>query len=357
VSERRGGEDAPPSSDAAATAEDLAIRDAASPGARARRGLPWLWAALFAALFAALLGRETSLAEIVARLRALPASALLGALASLALANVARAVRLRLLLPGRMSLGNAWAFNQLYTVVAATVPTGLGEAAAAWLLRRALRVPLHLGLVALFVGRFLDLIVLLALFLGVLLAGSVRLGDDGGAVVASAAGLLAVLVTLALVHLGGRARVTAWLERVARDLRPDDVVRRALRRVLPLVVDALQMVPHGTAAAQLVLATVVMQVVSLGALGSLLAGSGIAFDFATVLACFVIYILLRMLPVQGLAGIGTTAAWWALALTMLGVPSHDAATVGAVLYVAFYALLLLLGVASLPLLLRARRDA
>ena len=57
-----------------------------------------------------------------------------------------------------------------------------------------------------------------------------------------------------------------------------------------------------------------------------------------------------MLPLQGIAGIGTTAAWWAIALTMLGVPAHEAATVGAVLYVAFYVVMIALCVLCLPLL-------
>lgn len=332
--------------------ERAATAEAAAPGAR--RGRQWLVAALATLMFAALLARETSAAEIVARLRALPATALLGALASLALAGVARAVRLQLLLPSRLGLGDAYAFNQIYNVVTATVPTGLGEAASAWLMRRALRVPLHLGLVALFAGRFLDLVVLLALFLALVLGGGVELGSGSGAVVLAAAGLLALLTVVGLVHQLGRSRATALLVRTAERVGAATAVRRVARRALRLLAEALELIPDGRPALVLLVLTLVMQVVSLGALASLLSGAGHALGFAAITACFVTYVLLRMIPFQGIAGIGTTAAWWAIALSMLGVPAREAATLGAVLYVAFYALLLVLCALCLPLLLVRR---
>lgn len=307
-------------------------------------------------VFAALLGRETSTSEIVARLRAVPLGALLWALLALAAAGVARALRLQALLPQRLALVDAYAFMQVYNVVTATVPTGLGEAASAWLMRRALNVPLHLGLVALFVGRFLDLLVLLGLFLGVVLGGFVPLGEGRGPVIAAAAGLLALLAAVALVHSIGRDRVAARLEALARGIVPDVGARRTVRRGLLLACESLRLLPQGGRALRLLFLTLVMQLVSLGALHALLGGAGLPVGFATALVCFVIYVLLRMLPFQGIAGIGTTAAWWAIALSMLGVPTREAATLGAVLYVAFYVLLVVLCVLCLPILLVRRQD-
>ena len=310
----------------------------------------WLLAALVTLVFAALVGRETSSAEIVRRLHAMPPAALLWALLALALAGIPRAVRLRMLLPGQLALGEAYAFNQAYNVITATIPSGLGEAASAWLMRRALAVPVHLGLVALFVARFLDLIVLLGLFLLVVACGLVPLGDGGGTVVGAAAALLAGLAGLALVHVVGRDHVAARLESLAREIASDAAPRRAVRRALGLAAEALRLMPDGRRGLVLLGLTTAMQVLALLALLALLHGAGQRLDLAATLACFVIYVLLRMLPLQGIAGIGTTAAWWAIALTMLGVPAHEAATVGAVLYVAFYVVMIALCVLCLPLL-------
>ncbi len=326
----------------------------AALSAAARRR--WLLAALVTLVFASLVGRETSTAEIARRLGAMPPTALLWALLALAVAGVPRALRLRMLLPGKLALPDAYSFNQAYNVITATIPSGLGEAASAWLMRRALAVPLHLGLVALLVTRVLDLIVLLALFLLVVACGLVPLGDGGGAVTGAAAALLAGLAAAALVHVAGRDHVAGRLESFVRRLTPGVALRRGVRRALGLGAEALRMMPDGRRGLVLLALTTVMQGLALLALLALLDGAGLRFDLAATLACFVIYVLLRMLPLQGIAGIGTTAAWWAIALTMLGVPAHEAATVGAVLYVAFYVVMIALCVLCLPLL-RARRDA
>lgn len=315
----------------------------------------WVAAAIATVLFAAVLARATSTAEIARRLQAIPLAALLWALAALAMAGVPRALRLGMLLPGKLTLGEAYAFNQVYNAMTATIPSGLGEAASAWLMRRSLAVPLHLGLVALLVARFLDLIVLLALFLLVVVCGLVPLGDGGRAVVSAAAALLGSLIAVAVVYVVGRGRVTSWMESAARAITSDAPLRRGARRVLSLAAEASRLIPDGRCALLLLGLTAVMQVLALFALLALLDGAGVRFNLAATLACFVIYVLLRMLPLQGIAGIGTTAAWWAIALSILGVPAHEAATVGAVLYVAFYMVMLLLCVLSLPLLCTRRR--
>ncbi|HEX2677732.1 MAG TPA: lysylphosphatidylglycerol synthase domain-containing protein, partial [Polyangiales bacterium] len=198
------------------------MSDAPPPASqRSVTGRRWLVAALVTLVFAALVARETSAAEIAARLRALSLATYLWALLALALAGVPRALRLQRLLPGKLSLADAYAFNQVYNVVTATIPSGLGEAASAWLMRRALAVPLHLGLVALVVTRVLDLMVLLGLFLLVVLGGLVPLGDGSGTVIAAAAALLTGLAGVAVLHALARERVAERLEtlrdRIARD--------------------------------------------------------------------------------------------------------------------------------------------
>ncbi len=314
-------------------------------------------ATLVALAFAALLGRDTDLSEIARRIRELPPRALLLAYAWLAVAGLVRAVRLRLLLATRVPVARAYAFHQLYNVVTAVVPTGLGEAASAWLLRRALRVPLHRGLVALLVGRLLDLAVLLGLFLLVLLAGTARITLGGDALVMTAAAMLTVLLLLAVAHATAGARLARRLDAWALQIHGDHPARRLLRRGLSLLGESLRLLPHGMQLWALVVLTLATQLLSLAALHTLLGASGLELGYAEAIVCFVVYVLFRMLPLQGVGGIGTTAAWWAIALRALGVPAGESATVGAVLYVAFTVLLVLLCLTSLPLMSRGARDS
>jgi len=325
-------------------------------GRRSRRARQWLVAVLVTLIFTSVIARETSAAEIVARLRAMPATALLWAVAWLALAGATRAVRLQLLVGRRLGFTDAYAFNQIYNVVSATVPTGLGEAASAWVMRRALKVPLHLGLVALFAGRFLDLVVLLCLFLGVVLGGTAPVASGDG-IVAAASGLCVALLAVAVLHVASRGRLAPSLHAWAAARRSRHGAWGIVGTGTALLAESLSLLPEGRKAAGVVVLTVATQLLSLAALHALLAGAQVALGYASAIVCFVIYILLRMLPLQGIAGIGTTAAWWAIALSMLGVEPTEAAAVGSVLYVAFYALLLALCLMCLPMLAFARRKA
>lgn len=323
--------------------------------ARARRATlvrRLLAATLVAVAFAALLARDTGFAEIAQRLRALSAATLAAAAFWLAAAGFLRALRMRMLLPRAIGVGQAYAFHQVYNVVTALVPTGIGEAASAWLLRRSLRVPLHHGLVALLVGRLLDLFVLLALFLVVVLAGGATLATGADVLLPGAAAVSAALVALGVAHVATGGRLAALLERWATEVHAQGRARTQLRRALGVGAESLRLLPHGGRLVPLVGLTAVMQLVSLGALHALANGAAVPLTYAQALVCFVVYVLLRMLPLQGIGGIGTTAAWWTLALRALGVAHDESVTVGAVLYVAFTVLLVVLCLTALPFLLR-----
>lgn len=332
---------------------DVHARDVAAQSARRATLLRRLIAAtLVAAAFAALLARDTGFAEIAQRLRTLSGATLLAAAFWLAAAGFLRALRMRMLLPHAIGVGQAYAFHQVYNVVTALVPTGIGEAASAWLLRRSLRVPLHHGLVALLVGRLLDLFVLLLLFLVVVLGGGATLATGADVLLPGATVVAAGLVALGVAHVATGGRLAAQLERWAAEIHAQGRARTLLRRALGVGAESLRLLPHGGRLVPLVGLTAVMQLVSLGALHALANGAAVPLSYAQAVVCFVVYVLLRMLPVQGIGGIGTTAAWWALALRALGVAHDESVTVGAVLYVAFTVLLVVLCLTALPFLLR-----
>ncbi|MBY0278433.1 hypothetical protein K2Z84_24145, partial [Candidatus Binatia bacterium] len=138
---------------------------------------------------------------------------------------------------------------------------------------------------------------------------------------------------------------------------PEDGGRwRWLRRAGALLAEGVHLLPHGRRALGVLVLTFATQLPSLAALHALLHGARLPLPYTAAILCFVFYVLLRMLPLQGIAGIGTTAAWWAIALSTLGVPPAEAALVGTVLYIAFFVLLIVLCLACLPLLALSRRD-
>ena len=74
---------------------------------------------------------------------------------------------------------------------------------------------------------------------------------------------------------------------------------------------------------------------------------GIDFTLIQAAYCFGVYAVFQMVPVQGIAGIGTQAAWWALAINAAGYQGSDSIALGIVLHGTFYIFIALLGLSAL----------
>ncbi|MBI1815961.1 MAG: flippase-like domain-containing protein [Deltaproteobacteria bacterium] len=317
------------------------------PPAEIRR---WVAALGASALFVAGLIWLGALDDVPRLLRRLPGSAVALAFAWLVVAGGLRAVRLRWMLPTRPPLFTAYAINQIYNLGTAVIPTGLGEVFGVWFLGRRLAVPVGSAAAVLLIGRVLDITILLVMFLAAFVAGAVAVGSAQRALVAIALvaiGIVALAVTFRS-HLAARARVLlrGW-KQAANAPAP---LRNAVAAVLHIFDDfaAVALAPQSWLL--LVITTAASQFANLQSLRVLLAGVDRPTDFSGALAIFVVYLLLRVLPVQGLAGVGTHATWWALALVVVGVGRNESLPIGAVLYLAYMVLLVLLCATGAPLL-------
>jgi uncharacterized protein (TIRG00374 family) len=319
---------------------------------RGSRTVGWVAAAAASLLSVAILLRSTSPQEILSRLADLSPQALLVALVWMVLAGVLRGQRLRLLLPGRPSLRTSYAVAQIYLLITASVPVGVGEVVAAWLMRRGIDVPIHEGFAAFLVARLFDVLVLLVLFVAIVGGGFVRLDLRVVQAAWVAAAMLAGLVVLGALHLRAPEWLPALLEDRADRVGQESRGRKALQVILRNISQGLRRLPHGRAAGVIVLLTLGIQLLSFQALHILLRAAGVPASYASAIFAFAVYVLLRLLPFQGIGGIGTAAAWWAIAVSFVGVRTSDAVPIGATLYVGFYALLVLLCLTGLVLLPR-----
>ena len=82
---------------------------------------------------------------------------------------------------------------------------------------------------------------------------------------------------------------------------------------------------------------------------------GIDFTFIQSAYCFGVYALFQIIPVQGFAGIGTQAAWFALALKAAGYEAHDTVAIGFVLHGTFYLFISIMGMSTLLIWLMSRK--
>lgn len=317
------------------------------PPAEIRR---WFAALAASALFVVGLIWLGALDDVPRLLRRLPGSVVVLAFAWLVVAGALRAARLRWMLPTRPALSTAYAINQVYNLGTAVIPTGLGEVFGVWLLGRRLAVPVGSAAAVLLIGRVLDITILLVMFLAAFLAGAVTAGSAQRALVAialAAIGIVGLAVTFRS-HLAARASVL--LTRWEQAANAPALLRRLLAAVLRIFDDfaAVALAPQSWFL--LVTTTAASQFANLQSLRVLLAGVDQPTDFTGALAIFVVYLFLRVLPVQGLAGVGTHATWWALALVVAGVGRDESLPIGAVLYLAYMVLLVLLCATGAPLL-------
>jgi uncharacterized protein (TIRG00374 family) len=321
-----------------------------------RNVLRWSVAVGVSTLFVVLLVRRAGMRDIADGVARLPLRAMLVAFGWLVLAGWFRAARLRMLLPELPSLGQSYALNQISNLITAAVPAGVGEVASAWVFRRLADVSVERGAIALFVGRALDLAVVVALFLLALASGHVHLGTHAGRPALAATVILLALVAVGWSHVRSPEQLPATLDRFAGKVRADGRVRRVLHVVLRRVSDALRTLPRGRGVLTLLFLTLCTQLAALAALDVLLSAIGVEIGYAGAAAAFLLYALLRMLPVQGVAGVGTHAAWWAISLSLLQVPADAAIAAGAALYVAFMLALVALCATALPLLATGRKE-
>ena len=84
----------------------------------------------------------------------------------------------------------------------------------------------------------------------------------------------------------------------------------------------------------------------------------IGVDFTPVQSfyCFGVYAFFQIVPVQGIAGIGTQAAWWSLALNAAGYQGADAIAIGFVMHGAYYLFITVLGFPSILIWLKEKRE-
>jgi uncharacterized membrane protein YbhN (UPF0104 family) len=255
--------------------------------------------------------RPAELAETLSEVS--PGLVLLAALAAFVFIS-ARAWRYRLL------LGNGQP-RRMRTILAVTLgswgaslilPGPSGDATFVVLARTRLRAPVAVGTGAVVLSRLLDLASLLLVALVMAPLAGVRLPRPllaGGVA-------LAILIGAGLTAVfWGRPRraLVAWLERLA--------LPRSIHDRLHLAIEELG---SGSRPALLVAATLAARVATGLQYFALFAAIDQPLSPVEVWFALSIRTLLLAVPIQGLAGLGTTQVWWTAGLTLLGWPADEA---------------------------------
>lgn len=271
------------------------------------------------------------LAQLTALLRQANAGWLLASAGALGAANLIRAERFRLLDGNRRGLPHWWVATQVYNFVTSTLPGGLGEVATAYLFRRSNAVGWAGAFRLLVIARLLDLAALLGVFVAAIVALGLAWASPDAAAVTAIGGTV-MLGALALLIPRTQAAALALLLRFLPQRFPLFAKARETLRQLRETSQTLDR----RAGALVALWSVAMALISSSLVLLLLAGFGTHLSLLQSFASYGLYVLLQLIPLQGIAGIGAQSARWAIALTLVGVAAPAATLDSVALYVCLY---------------------
>lgn len=307
-----------------------------------------LWAVLFSTGFMAFLLMKVDFKHFSFIISRLDIKYLIAAYGVFILGNLVRTFRFHQLDHIDRKMTHWWYVNAFYNFITATLPGGSGEAATAYLLKRFSMFNILGAFRILFLARLMDLFALSALFFISAIWMSNVTPYRNVAIWLSVALFFISLVALLpsseqfvlkiIQRLPGRSKL---IQRVCEKLSELLEISKKQRSVSSLAFTLIQ--------------SVLMMIGGGIALHLLLQSFGIDFTTIQSFFCYGVYAIFQIVPIQGIAGIGTQAAWMALALNAAGYKGQDTIAMGFVVHGTFYIFIAVLGLGSMFLWLKGKK--
>jgi uncharacterized protein (TIRG00374 family) len=298
------------------------------------------WAILFSAMFMVFLLWQVEWKHFPMIAGRLDLKGLFASLTLFIAGNFVRALRFHKLDHTGNKLAHWWNTNAFYNIATATLPGGSGEAASAYLLRRFSSFNLLSALRILLLSRLLDLFSLSTLFLiAAVLIGSETPYRETAIIIS---GALFIVSILALLRLSEQF-IIKLIQKIPGHSSLKDKMYSRLTELLKISEEQRRNNTFGATLLQ----SVVMMILGILSVHLLLRSFGIDFTPLQSTYCYGIYMIFQIVPVQGVAGIGTQAAWWVLALRASGYRAPEVVAMGFILHGAFYVFIAVIGLSAL----------
>ena len=308
-----------------------------------------LWAVFLSVAFMVLLLYVVDWTHFPSILNRVRINYLLVAFGVLLLANIIRSYRFYTLDHLEKKKLIPWIIiNKLYNFLTATLPGGVGEAATAYMIKRYSFFNMLSAFRILLLSRVMDLIGILALLLFVATQISTDIHYKETVIWLSGALLFLSIATMvpATEH---------FILKLMQKLPGHNKVMKRMREKLgELLIISEEHRGRKTFSITLIQSALVITItaVSLHFI-SLSFESG--FTLMQSFYCYAIYAILQLIPIQGIAGIGTQPARWVIALNMAGYNGDDAVALSIFFHITFYMFITIMGFAALSIWLFRRK--
>lgn len=274
---------------------------------------------------------------------------LLAAFGVLLIANIVRSWRFFTLDHLEKKKYGSWLIiNKLYNYLTATLPGGIGEAATAYLIKRYSSFDMMSAFRILLLSRVLDLTGISALlfFAAVLVRGNGYYHD----MLLWFAGIL-LLISITMIMPATERLILKLMQKLPGKNR---LMQRAREKLNELSEISEEHRGNHTLRITLFQSAVITVGTALSVYFILTAYEA-DFTVMRTFYCFSVYAVLQMIPIQGIAGIGTQPARWVVALNLAGYTADDAVALSIVLHGTLYVCITIMGLAALGMWLVSRR--
>ena len=262
--------------------------------------------------------------------------------------NLVRTFRFYKLDHMNKKLTHWWYISAFYNCITSTLPGGAGEAATAYVIKRYSEFNILGALRILLLSRLMDLFALSALFC----ISAIMMHSDTPYREAAIwlSGTLFLLSSLTLLR-SSEQFLMRLLEKIPGQITFMKIVSEKLSELIKISEEQRS----NSSLCITLFQSLLMWIGAILLMHLVLRSFGIYFTFIQSAYCFGVYAIFQIVPVQGIAGIGTQAAWYAIALNAAGYHAPDAIALGFVLHGTFYLFIASMGLFSLLVWLKGRK--
>ena len=262
--------------------------------------------------------------------------------------NLIRAFRFNKLDHMDKRLTRWWNINAFYNFMTATLPGGAGEASTAYVLKRFAGLNFLGAIRILLLSRLMDLFALAALFfISAILISNITPYRETAIWLS---GILFFVSSVAFLRSSEQ-----FLMRLLQKLPTKSEFIQRISKKLSELTNIVEEQHSKKLFRVTLFQSILMMMGGIASVHLLLRSFGIDFTLVQSAYCYGIYMIFQIVPIQGIAGIGTQAAWWALALKASGYHSPDVIVLGIVLHGTFYVFITIIGLSALLILLMRRK--
>ncbi|MBD3164410.1 flippase-like domain-containing protein [Candidatus Woesearchaeota archaeon] len=277
--------------------------------------------------------------DIILSLKKLALPAIIGSGLFYTLSYIFRAVRFKILLQKKLSSKILFTVVCLHNFFNNILPARTGEISYVYLLKRR-KIETSRGISSLFIARILDVLFILVLLLSAVPFLYKRLSMPATVLIIF---ILVLLILTPFLLLEFKTGFIKIVKKILLALKLKKKTSEKLIGKTEEMIESLRVIKSKKIFIKTFISTILIIGSQYGFYYLILHGLGIELSaFSMVLALGVV-MLAGILPVQGIAGIGTYEGAWALSLIFLGIAKETAIVAGFVIHIMQVLFLVLLG--------------